>query len=133
MALFKSSSREMIFLQKSHLTSRLISYAACILFSYSLFLAAQPVASSHSHAGIYRVHDTFRANPSSSHSDVAPPKPDDDDVTSTSFQRKQQQSQQTLPQEPPVNPSKIWAVLVAGSNGFYNYRHQVRTPFMHLI
>jgi legumain len=22
-----------------------------------------------------------------------------------------------------------WAVLIAGSNGYYNYRHQVRAPF----
>merc|ERR1711962_905214 len=29
-----------------------------------------------------------------------------------------------MPTVPPTNETDIWAVLVAGSNGWYNYRHQ---------
>lgn len=31
----------------------------------------------------------------------------------------------TLPLEDPEDGGKHWVVIVAGSNGWYNYRHQV--------
>lgn len=33
----------------------------------------------------------------------------------------------TFPMEDPEDGGKHWVVIVAGSNGWYNYRHQVRT------
>lgn len=32
-----------------------------------------------------------------------------------------------FPMEEPEDGGKHWVVIVAGSNGWYNYRHQVRT------
>lgn len=32
-----------------------------------------------------------------------------------------------FPTEEPEDGGKHWVVIVAGSNGWYNYRHQVRT------
>lgn len=33
----------------------------------------------------------------------------------------------TFPMEEPEDGGKHWVVIVAGSNGWYNYRHQVRS------
>ena len=32
-----------------------------------------------------------------------------------------------------VSASNVWALLVAGSNGYDNYRHQVGWPVVHLV
>jgi len=36
----------------------------------------------------------------------------------------------TFPLEEPEDGGKHWVVIVAGSNGWYNYRHQVRTHML---
>lgn len=119
----------MLFLRKSHLLHpRFISYAACILFSYSLLAVCggTSLPTTNGDDGILHAVGTPSV-------DVAPPKPDGRDVTSTSFHhhnhhrhQSQHHHKTTTGPEPPVNPTKIWAVLVAGSNDYYNYRHQVR-------
>lgn len=45
---------------------------------------------------------------------------------STSERLKQALEEEQQQQEE-ENRGDVWAVLVAGSNGWYNYRHQVRT------
>lgn len=39
----------------------------------------------------------------------------------------------TFPMEEPEDGGKHWVVIVAGSNGWYNYRHQVRTTSFHML
>lgn len=36
----------------------------------------------------------------------------------------------TFPLEEPEDGGKHWVVIVAGSNGWYNYRHQVRSRML---
>lgn len=117
---------------------QLILYAACSLYSSTLPFAVEAngsISGETSNDGFYlRHHGTVHEAGSSFHR-VAPAKPREhfEDVTlSPRLPRRHHQNQhqtENIKQkdESPVNPAKVWAVLVAGSNGYFNYRHQVRS------